>query len=272
MKDRDFLEPWPSQAPLTSRPLFHTLLGSPSSLQGQEPVWRASLGEDGEAEAAKRTLPWPGQPTAHQVSALSCSSAGRGPGLLNHIYFNGHISLETAPHVQELIKPLVFQDSWKPSYPRLPGLSVEPPGERKLISVPKVRAMEATFYSHTRCTCCGLFTPGLHAENPLHTLGGCSAFWPVLTRLTMPSPERTGVLWSQAVGPLNLPALRLPYWAVTVHSPLPRAPLWAWGVGAARLGLAGLLPTFGESTSWLESLNNQSPLLGGCEGNGCEAK
>ena len=137
MKDRDFLEPWPSQAPLTPRPLFHTLLGSPSSLQGQEPVWRVSLGEDGEAEAAKQTLSWPGQPTAHQASALSCCSAGRGPGLLNHIYFNGHISLETAPHVQELIMPLLFQDSWKPSYPRLPGLSVESPGERKLISVPR---------------------------------------------------------------------------------------------------------------------------------------
>ena len=95
------------QAPLTPRPLFHTLLGSPSSLQGQEPVWRVSLGEDGEAEAVKRTLLQPDQPTVHQASALSCSSTRRGPGLLNHIHFNGHLSLETAPHVQELIKNAV---------------------------------------------------------------------------------------------------------------------------------------------------------------------
>lgn len=53
-------------------------------------------GRGGEAEAAKWTLPRPGQPTAHQASAPSSSSARRGPGLLNHIHFNGHISLETA--------------------------------------------------------------------------------------------------------------------------------------------------------------------------------
>lgn len=67
------------------------------------------------------------------------------------------------------LKTLLFQDSWKPSYPRLPGLSVEPPGERKLISVPKVRAVETRFCSHTGCPCYGLFTPGLHAENPPYT-------------------------------------------------------------------------------------------------------
>ena len=63
-------------------------------------------------------------------------------------------------------------------------------------------------------------------------------------------------------------ALRLPYWVVTILSPLPRAPLWAWGGWATRLGLAGLLPTFGERTSWLESLYNQSHCLVSVTGKG----
>lgn len=99
---RETEKSWPfpiSQASLTPRPLFPAILDLPPFLQGQEQVWRAALGEDGEAGAAKWTLPEPGRPTAHQVSALSCSSAGSGPGFLNRIHFNGRISLVIALRV-----------------------------------------------------------------------------------------------------------------------------------------------------------------------------
>lgn len=76
-----------------------------------------SLGADGEAGAARWTLSKLGRRRAHQAPTLSCSAAGRGPGLLNHIRFNGHLSLAIAPRRQELIKAVLFQDSRKPFCP-----------------------------------------------------------------------------------------------------------------------------------------------------------
>lgn len=103
-------------------------------------------------------------------------------------------------------------------------------------------------------------------------LGARSALCPVLAGLTTPSQELMGALWSPAAGPLNLAAPGPPCWVVTAPSPLPSAPLWAWGAGATRLGLTGLLPAFRQSTFWLEPSNNQSLSRGGREGEGGEAK
>lgn len=157
-------------------------------------MWRAALREGAKDRLLSGPCPSrPGPRPTRQPLGLLFSQERARPPPEPHA-FSEHVSLATAPRVQELVRPGVFRESTE----RLPACLQNCRDEGNSAAACRVSALEIRFSSHTDRTRRGLRNLCLHAEAPTpgHVLRQFhpALAWGVtpLTRVHVPHPGPGG--------------------------------------------------------------------------------